>query len=493
VDLERVAAELRPRSYPESIDLGFRMALAWHRRILARWVLAFAPFFGVLLVALFRWPAVAALLIWWTKPLFDRIPLYVVSRALFGTMPSTGATLRAWPSQLRRGLLADLIWYRFDPYRALRLPVWQLEGLHGAARRRRWKVLCGGVRLDASVLTATCMAFELCVVSGLVLFSLWLYPAPSVMAWFDGDAPLPLVSQWLLVVFYLMAIALIEPFYVAAGFSLYINRRTHLEAWDVEVVFRRMARRLSSGRPGTSATAVLLLAGLLSGAGSVSATQGAPQTAVQSIQVAEPDPRTVIDEILASPLFGTERTEVVWKLREQERTSRRFEPFASFGAAAASVIRALLWLAAITGILSAAVLLIRRTGRPSGQARDVAREVDLPTELLGMDVREESLPDDVAGSARRLWEDDHPREALRLLYRGALSHLISIDRLPLRPSATEGDCLRLATPRISPVRLAYMTALTNAWQESAYGHRHTKPEDGHYLIEQWNAHFGSTP
>ena len=35
-----------------------------------------------------------------------------------------------------------------------------------------------------------------------------------------------------------------EPIYVACGFSLYLNRRTVLEAWDIELVFRRMRQRL---------------------------------------------------------------------------------------------------------------------------------------------------------------------------------------------------------------------------------------------------------
>jgi hypothetical protein len=39
---------------------------------------------------------------------------------------------------------------------------------------------------------------------------------------------------------------LIEPFYIAANFGLYINRRTQLEAWDIELSFRKMAARLSN-------------------------------------------------------------------------------------------------------------------------------------------------------------------------------------------------------------------------------------------------------
>ncbi len=30
----------------------------------------------------------------------------------------------------------------------------------------------------------------------------------------------------------------VEPFYVAAGFAMYLNRRVELEAWDVEQELR---------------------------------------------------------------------------------------------------------------------------------------------------------------------------------------------------------------------------------------------------------------
>jgi hypothetical protein len=38
---------------------------------------------------------------------------------------------------------------------------------------------------------------------------------------------------------YALVVLFIEPFYVAAGFGMYINRRAELEAWDIEQEFRR--------------------------------------------------------------------------------------------------------------------------------------------------------------------------------------------------------------------------------------------------------------
>ena len=35
------------------------------------------------------------------------------------------------------------------------------------------------------------------------------------------------------------SVLFLEPFYVAAGFAMYLNRRAELEAWDIEQEFRR--------------------------------------------------------------------------------------------------------------------------------------------------------------------------------------------------------------------------------------------------------------
>ncbi|WP_331351677.1 hypothetical protein, partial [Cellvibrio sp. UBA7671] len=40
-----------------------------------------------------------------------------------------------------------------------------------------------------------------------------------------------------------IALAFTAPFYVACGFALYLNRRIKLEAWDIDIAFRRIANK----------------------------------------------------------------------------------------------------------------------------------------------------------------------------------------------------------------------------------------------------------
>ena len=61
-----------------------------------------------------------------------------------------------------------------------------------------------------------------------------LFGAPSLVG---GLLWLPL-GQWLATIAYAGIVLVVEPFYVGAGFAMYLNRRVELEAWDVEQEFR---------------------------------------------------------------------------------------------------------------------------------------------------------------------------------------------------------------------------------------------------------------
>ena len=58
-----------------------------------------------------------------------------------------------------------------------------------------------------------------------------------------------------------LALGLIAPFQMGAGFGLYLNRRTRLEAWDLEIAFRRLRARIAPGVASLAAVSPLALAG----------------------------------------------------------------------------------------------------------------------------------------------------------------------------------------------------------------------------------------
>jgi hypothetical protein len=145
----------------------------------------------------------------------------------------------------------------------------------------------------------------------------------------------------------------------------------------------------------------------------------------------------------------------------------------------ASTARALVWVAGIllVGILA---LYIKRFVESRGE-RSVPLRFSMPTHVRDLDIRPESLPDDVGGAALELWERGEHRAALALLYRGLLSRLAHVHAVPIRDSSTEGDCLALAATHLPSARMAYVERLIRVWQRAVYGNVEPTAEEFHFL------------
>lgn len=252
--LETLNVELRPRSSWEAMELGSALVRRHAAAIWVPWLLVTGVAFVLLNLAAWAvgqiWLALVAM--WWLRPLFDRIPLYVLSRAVFGSVPGTAETLRA---QLRWGwrpMRGHLTWRRFSPLRAAMLPIDLLEGADRALLGERRRVIGGGIGGHAVQLTVICVNFIWALQFSLVMLMAILVPnellpetARAAWAMISEQPPAWAFFAWNFVSW--LAVGFIEPFYVGAGFGLYLNRRTQLEAWDLEIAFRRMRKRLEVG------------------------------------------------------------------------------------------------------------------------------------------------------------------------------------------------------------------------------------------------------
>ena len=250
MDLDKVAVAIRPRNHWEAIDLGFRMARQHCMPLYATWACVLLPVAAISHWLLDTSPGWALVALWWLKPLMDRALLFVLSRAVFGAVPSVAETLRALPRTLRNGWLHALTLARFDISRSFSMPVWQLEGLSGAARRRRTHTLKRRTSTATFWHTVVCWHLESVVFLGLMVLGLWMVPEQLTAEWdlWAFFQTMPAWAEWGLNGLYVAAVLVIEPFYVAGGFSLYLNRRTQLEGWDIEIEFRRMLPRIVDQR-----------------------------------------------------------------------------------------------------------------------------------------------------------------------------------------------------------------------------------------------------
>ena len=240
MQVDALAVRLRPRTAMEAADLGVRLCQSAARSIYPCYLMVAIPVLALAVTSIEINSWLPSVIILWIKPWLDRTILFVLSRAAFGQPTRPSDVWRAQRDVWWRQLLFTLTIRRLSLWRSLTQPVYQLEGfsaLGGRARVRQIRRRNMGAGL---MMTSAFAAAEACVTLALVSLVFWMAPAGQVPEFGDvlsGEmsGPLsltPAVTQGLAVLF-------VEPFYVAAGFAMYLNRRAELEAWDIEQEFRR--------------------------------------------------------------------------------------------------------------------------------------------------------------------------------------------------------------------------------------------------------------
>lgn len=501
--LDEIAANIRLRSAWEAVDLGF--ALVQHN---ARWLF---PAWTLLLfsAALLTWLLLpveylhfAPLTLWWFKPLYDRVLLHMFSHQMFNQRLSTAEVFSALPGLARNtGLLGGLTWRRFSLSRGFNLPIWQLEQLRGKPRKERQDLLHLQTHAQAVWLLVACIHLEYVLVFS--LYALIVILDPTDGAWnylFNGftdtlDTDAQYWGNLIFLVLYTLTVWIVEPLYLAASFSLYLNRRTQLEAWDIELAFRNLGERLSklAQTPLALLLAAVLLAGVCLPLVPVMADEAATEyLAPERLPPAESAQQ--IKTVMQAEELNSIRAYKIWVPRQHDKTDKDdpAEWAKSLQMLFAGFMKGALWIAVVV-LAVIAFVYRKRIAALLKPVRRKAVEQAPPDILFGMDIRPESLPADIAAACRQLWADGQLREALSLLYRGTLMRLTRHDHLPVQPSHTEGDILQLARGHLSSERLAWLTAVTRAWQEIAYAHRPPAAALAETLFNGWAQHFAVEP
>jgi len=193
---------------------------------------------------------VGGVIMWLFKPVYESMILFVLSRGIFGEYLTTSEVYASYKQWLKTGLLTSLFFWRFSPSRSFNMPVHLLEGLTGSKRKQRLTALHRVAGSHSAWLTVIGVHFEYVVALTLYVLLFYLLPdstAEYLFSMLDGKNDQLL---WVILgsVIYAITLFILEPFYVAAGFVLYLNRRTQLEAWDVELDFKKTADRIKAAR-----------------------------------------------------------------------------------------------------------------------------------------------------------------------------------------------------------------------------------------------------
>jgi hypothetical protein len=496
--LESLRVELRPRSPWEAVELGTALVRRNAAAIWIPWLLLVAPVFVAVNLAALAVDRIwlAWLAMWWLKPLFDRIVLFVLSRAVFGETPTTRQTLAAQRSWGWHAMRGHLSWRRISLARALALPVDLLEGANAGRLRERRKVLGDAVRGQGMLLTVVCLLFvlalSLSMLSLALLFVPWEFLPESARAtWSLLTVQPPPWAQFVLHAVAWIATSAIEPFYVGAGFGLYLNRRTRIEAWDVEIALRRMRTRLA-----TTATALVLAVGAVSMLPLPS--QAAPRAnAVQDAarlddvfgdaRVDDPGFDKAVERAYRDPLLRPKRKQSHWQARERGRRAPPALSFPALAKAIAFIGEFGLWL-----LLLALLALLAATSKrwlPWLRGGPVARQSPAPAEVAEATLPD-VLPEDIVAAARRRWREGRPRRALALVYRASVEAMAARAALTLVPGATESECLRASRRLPDPQDRDAFARVVRVWQYAAYAQQ--LPDQGEFdgLLDTLAQRFG---
>ena len=496
MDLENASARLAPRSPWQAVDLGTRLFRRWAWPVIRTW-LAFTliPYGLLLWLATSQeawWPL---LLFWWLKPLWERPLLAWYSHALFAEELSLRQLFRRWPRYALPGLFAQLTWRRFSPSRSFNTPVWQLEGARGQQLNQRLQVLHRAPSNRSWLMTVVMIHLEQFMSFALMALVYMLVPWQlnlELSDWFFEESNLQ--SLMASVCLYL-AMCITEPLYVACGFSLYLNKRTWLEGWDLQLGLTRIGK----ARAGTSAAFALLVGALLL------PTPPAQAQAQATLPADTKDEQQQVIELLAGDEYMPFDTctyrewkhqdedsedssvwETLWKklfewLTNSESRASTDKPF--------SIPSGLLW-GIVWAVFAGVVvwLLLKVVNQMGFRLPGRQPQNAIPTHVAGLDIRRQSLPDDIASAVNACLQADDIRGALSLLLRASLATMLQRYPVPLAAGSTEQHCLRtLRQHHGSTPALQFLGDLINAWVRTAWAHRPVQAAEVKALLSRWQS------
>ncbi|TQV72385.1 hypothetical protein FLL45_19430 [Aliikangiella marina] len=526
MDLEKMTAKVRPRKGWEAIDLGVALVQQHAISLYKIWFLITLPFFVVVAILLFDYAVWAYVAFWLLKPFWERPLLHFLSRELFGERLSVKECVKSFFQLAKIQWFPSITWRRLSFTRSLDLPIIQLEGLSGGQRSQRLKVIHSIGSGSAVWLTIFFVFLELVFYFAILALAFLLLPTQfseslDFWNWVAADSEEPWAAMVLNFVYY-CGVSIVAPFFTACGFALYINQRTHLEAWDIELSFKRLAKRLNEqGEPP-----LVRLASIVCAVGlSVMLLMNQPVNAYESTeqqnelsseqQVVQaeidqdksvPEDETVdsysidnldhasanrlIDEIMDSEDFNETLEDFRFERRfdsdEEKSLENSSSQFSTWGLLFAKfisfIVEFALWVVVAVVII---FLITRYRHLVTGLSPNLKNKKSRPKQLFGLDMSSEELPDQPWQVAKSMIQAKQYREAMSLLYRASLIWYMDNTDVVIREGDTELECLKKLKTFGNQFSGDYFSRLTQNWRRLAYAHQLPDSNVLTELCDQW--------
>ncbi len=215
---------------------------------------------------------------------------------------------------------------------------------------------------------------------------------------------------------------------------------------------------------------------------------------INTVSAVEPElAKQTITEILSEPQFQHTREEssleYIGKYNSKPELPEIDSSF-QFVGVIATFFEFILWILLGTGIIFLIIYVSRWIKPLNPISNSESDYIASPhTRPLNQEIKQ-SLPIDISKKAWEFWESGDAVAAISLLYRGALSVLVTREGLNINDSATESECLRKVKYK-QPVDISsYFSGLTRTWQNMAYAGRLPSDIEAQRLCKEWQRYFG---
>ncbi len=482
MQIDNAAIVLRPRGHWEAMDMGFLFARRHFLSLWLLWCVTATPVFVLLNICLINYPEYVTLVFWWLKPLFEMLLVAWLGEALFNNPPTVIEQIKQFPNVVKQGIVSQLTWRRFSLSRSFNMPVIVLERSEGSELNQRLTTL-QTTQPHSGWLTILLIHIETVFYFSIPVLMIMLIPGEVEIDYetifFSESDPYVFLENLV----YFVSASLMAPFYVSAGFLLYINARTILEAWDIELAFRQMPKHSPSTANTTSAVLLALTISLTGLCITTTDTQAASRDEAQQ----------AIRTVLESDDFGKQETITEWEPRfdidKADKTASNWSWLKNW-----EWIGALLKYFALICIAALAIWMLIKIAehfdlaifrkKPDKRLKTTA----LPGFLV-IDDKHITLPANPVDAATTLCNQGRYREALSLLYRVSLIQFIEQHQVVIPASATERECLQIIKQHNDVALSRYFSTLTNNWQWLAWAQQEPSEATIRSLCNAWPEHF----
>jgi hypothetical protein len=456
MDVLKSSFVLRERKFWESTDFAVLM----FRRFLPVIACCFGTMYiAISLAVLFTLgptlQILPALIVWWLKPLWERIIIAPIGLLFFNPEANAKSIFVSMKRVFSIELLSSLTIFRFSFRSAFLSPVDMYEHPARSARKARRQWLCRGI--DGQLFSLAAMFF---VLDLLVFLSIYLGIMVVVSASMVGTHDSQFKPDYIvLTLSWIAALLVTEPLYALSAFALYINRRTVHEGWDLRLEFGKLGNRPTEKPRKTIFFSIIFLCFFFQG------------FETHSLDAAPPPKESYearLERIIRDPEFGETKKVTVLRFKEEpERETGTTDMSVPSFFVSANILRALAILGGSIIVVFLLVFLIRRYG-----GREKKEKVQAPKPSVRIAQPDKEKRDRLLGEALDEWNKGDERGALSCLYQVGISLATKRYKVRLPDSATEGTCLMLVGR--SGARQAFVelfARITGSWMQVSWSDR----------------------